>query len=314
MGTIENPPESTGEFYEDGYYGGNAEGHGYADYHMTAEHTQLWVRLMVEAIRSSGRILDIGCADGYMLSRLPKGYELFGIEANVSATEQAKAKGITVLSNDIAALSDSAERFDVISSIATFEHVLDFRQAFDLSLRSLKPDGVLIFDVPLMSESEDNRDWLNASYEHISYPTVSGMQRLFSELPAYCRGFESKIRGFSSTYIGLASPDEEAFNHADQLFEAMTAPTLSGLTPAQRCLNLSYHVVHGFDPNYERIAALPEMAKSMDINDLMPHLCRLWLSDSLLAERSAFAEQQAKNWRAAYDQLLRDTTAPAQTK
>jgi SAM-dependent methyltransferase len=302
MGSVENPPERTAIFYDDSYYGGNAQGHGYADYQVSAEHSLLWVRLMVEAIRDSGRVLDIGCADGFLLSHLRGNYELFGIEANKGASKQAAAKGITILSDDLfTALQGAVSPFDIITSIATFEHVLDFRRAFEISLIAMTPDGVLIFEVPLMSETEDNRDWIDGSYEHIFYPTVTGMERLFIELPALCFGFESKLQGFGSTYIGFATRDQQTFQRVQSLFSAMASDSLEGLLQVERRLNLAHHLVHGFKPTVARVAAMPELASVADSKELMRQVLRLWLADSMQAAQSA-------NWKAAYDELLKATT------
>jgi cyclopropane fatty-acyl-phospholipid synthase-like methyltransferase len=177
MGVIENPPASTDSFYGDDYYGGAEEGYGYVNYQVTAEHTQLWTRLMTEALSPGGRVLNIGCADGFALSHLRGNYELFGIEANAAAAAAAKAtqKGVNVISSDL--FSGDIKKFaffDIITSIATFEHVLDFRGAFELSLNFLKPDGILIFDVPLMSETEDNRVTVTGSTDPLN---ISFIQR-----------------------------------------------------------------------------------------------------------------------------------------
>jgi hypothetical protein len=172
----------------------------------------------------------------------------------------------------------------------------------------MTPDGVLIFEVPLMSETEDNRDWSDGSYEHIFYPTVSGMEKLFTELPALCFGFESKLQCFGSTYIGFATRDQQTFQRVQPLFSAMTSDPLEGLSPVERRLNLAHHVVHGFKPTAARVTAMPELASVVDANELMRHVLRLWLPDSMQAAQSAYMEQQATNWKAAYDELLKATT------
>lgn len=289
MGVIEHPPVSTKAFYADGYYGHrDDEDLGYLDYAFTAEHGLLWAQLMVQAVApEGGPVLDVGCADGFLLERLQGPYGRFGVEVNPAAAAQARARGVTILGDDIMASEaiGSAGPFRVITSIATFEHVLDFRGAVTSCLNLLAPDGVLVFEVPLISETRDNKDWYHSSYEHIFYPTVSGLKRLFggfAELK-FC-GFESDINGFSSNYIGAASFDDAAFARAQRLITAMRQTSLGGLDETETRLNLAYHVVHSFRPNAERVHALPALLQVASSPNLLKRLTQLWCDDALLAE------------------------------
>jgi glycosyltransferase involved in cell wall biosynthesis/SAM-dependent methyltransferase len=313
MGMVEHPPTSTEAFYADGYYGADSgDQGGYHDYTFTAEHTQLWVRLMVEALLpQGGRILDVGCATGAMLASLPDGFERFGIEVNATAAEQARAQGVTVIGTDIndAALTDvDCGHFDVITSIATFEHVLDLRGAVLRCLGLLAPGGTLVFEVPLISETADNKDWFGGSYEHIHYPTVVGMRHLFDHLPGvHWAGFESDIKGFSASYLGIASRNERSFALAERLLLAMGQDTPEGLGLNERRLNLAYHVVHNFRPTPERVLALPDLLDVVATPHLLRRLTQLWHGDAVQAANAAYHEQQAANFQAAWRQAVIET-------
>lgn len=319
MGVVEVVPEDTSVFYEDTYYGAsNADEVGYHDYEFTADHSLLWVKLVLEAISPAGRILDIGCANGHLLRSLNGDYERFGIEVNAAAAGVAQQRGVAVIASDVfdPAVSNQAHgSFDFITSIATFEHVNDFRGAFDVSLKSLRPDGVLIFEVPLMSYTRDNKDWLESSYEHVYYPTVKGLEALFKEFPDHqFTGFESDIAGYSSTYIGVAARDPAVFARASQLLEAMTRPSPAGLSDEETCINLAYNVVHSFNVTADRILALPTLVKHAYSFNLVKRLTQLWHADRVVADNAGGAlesakwhEQQAKNWQHEWNRLHHDT-------
>lgn len=319
MGVIEVVPEDTSVFYEDTYYSASNAGElGYSDYEFTADHSLLWVKLMLEAIAPAGRVLDIGCANGHLLQSLDGNFERFGIEVNAAAASVAQKRGVAIIASDVfdAAVSNQAHgSFDFITSIATFEHVNDFRGAFDVSLKSLRPDGVLIFEVPLMSYTRDNKDWLESSYEHVYYPTTKGLEALFKEFPDYqFTGFESDIAGYSSTYIGVAARDPEVFSRVSQLFAAMTKPSPAGLSDTEASINLAYNVVHSFNVTADRVLALPILVKRANSFNLVKRLTQLWHADRVLAEDAGNAResaqwhvQQARNWEQEWHRLHRDT-------
>ena len=295
MGVIENPPADTCAFYTDNYYGQTVSGEvGYQDYTFTAEHGLLWTRLFIEALKGGGKVLDVGCADGFLLRRLSGTFELFGIEANNAAAAQAAACGVKIIANDIAdpvVTAGGFGPFDVIASMATFEHVLDLSAAFRTCLGLLKPDGVLLFELPLISDHRDNHDWFHSSYEHISYPTLTGMQRLFSLNSGFqFIGFESDIKGYGSTYIGAATRDAQTFDQLQRLMRAMSQQDIGNLDIVGTRLNLAYHVVHCFRPTPERVLALPVLLEVAATPNLLKRMTQLWYGDSV----GAAAAQERK--------------------
>ncbi len=70
--------------------------------------------------------------------------------------------------------------FDAVLAIAVFEHIPDFKEAFRTATALLKPDGILIFEVPVVQFAGDI--WYRSSLEHLHYPTKSSIEYLFREI------------------------------------------------------------------------------------------------------------------------------------
>ncbi len=312
MGIIESPPTDTSTFYEDGYYGSESGGElGYSDYAYTAEHSLLWVKFLIEALVTGGRVLDVGCADGFLLRKLGSNFERYGIEMNSQAATRAREYGVQIIASDV--LTDAFKQnfrnsFDIITSIATFEHVLDLRSAFSACVDALKPDGALIFEVPLISEVRDNKDWLHGSYEHIYYPTVQSVEALLSNTgDLFHLGFESEIEGYSSTYIGAVTRSAMTFSKLEHLFKIMRQNNLNDLNNDEIILNLSYNVIHSFQSTPERVLALPLLLQNAYSTSLINRLIQLWHSDCTAAESAQWHKTQARNWENVYRESVETT-------
>lgn len=191
--------------------------------------------------------------------------------------------------------------FDVITSIATFEHVLDFRGAFRACINSLKTEGIMIFEVPLISDHRDNKDWLEGSFEHIYYPTIQGIESLLLSLEGISYfGFESEIKGYSSTYIGAIARNTDNLARAKRLLSAMQQNTLDGLDETESNLNLAYNVIHSFQTTPERVLALPNLIQSEYSPNLIARLIQLWHLDSIAATNAKWHAEQARRWENSY--------------
>src|SRR5262245_5633147 len=85
MGFVERYPADLNAYYAGGYYAAkNAvqTGRGYVDYDIDAAHALSWAIYLIRMLRSTGRVLDIGCANGYLLKGLGPRFNQFGIEVN----------------------------------------------------------------------------------------------------------------------------------------------------------------------------------------------------------------------------------------
>jgi 2-polyprenyl-3-methyl-5-hydroxy-6-metoxy-1,4-benzoquinol methylase len=94
----------------------------------------------------SGRVLDVGCADGYLASFVsPESY--VGVDADAEVVSEARRAhpGHTFMTNDEL---EPTERFDTIVSLAVIEHVEDPEGFLGRWCRHLEPDGRVVLTTP----------------------------------------------------------------------------------------------------------------------------------------------------------------------
>ena len=108
---------------------------------------------IAERVRPDSRILDVGCASGYVMAYLrdAKGCDGIGIEQDPAAAHQARLAGFSVV-------EDSAERgMDAAASYGPFDHVIfgdvlehmvDPGPVLAASRDLLRSDGSVIVSLP----------------------------------------------------------------------------------------------------------------------------------------------------------------------
>src|ERR1035437_4937820 len=183
-GIVEHFQDNVQSLHEDEYFSAVPDSAiGYQDYAFAAEQGVAWAASLLRILKPGGQVLDIGCADGRALQPLGEGYDCFGIELNQSMAQQGTMAGVRMIARDL--LDSSVEQryagcFDAVLVIAVFEHIPNFKEAFRTAAALLKPDGILIFEVPLIQFAGDA--WYRSSLERIHYPTESSIEYLFREI------------------------------------------------------------------------------------------------------------------------------------
>jgi SAM-dependent methyltransferase len=281
-GTVAVIPGDVSGFYGDEYYSGAGESEiGYGDYQFMAEHGLAWAASLLRLLKPGGRVLDVGCADGTLLRKLSASHDCFGIEVNPRMAGLCEENGIRIIARDLLD-PDIVPRyggsFDIVSAIAAFEHIPDFRASVQAALALLRPDGVLLFEVPLISDSHPSGMWFRSSLEHIHYPSERSLRNFFENgLNLRLVGGECVIRDFASTFIGLVRKDPALAESDADLFRRLVFGPVSGLqTPRERRFRCHLDLLHAAQSTPESLSLLASLEPGdLNSNDLR-RFAQLW--------------------------------------
>ena len=104
----------------------------------------------VERFTGKGRRwLDVGCSFGWLLERLEsRGFEAFGVEPSAGAASSARERGLKVSHGTYPEEVGEGAPYDVVSFMDVLEHLPDPEQALTDVRQALRPDGLVVVQVP----------------------------------------------------------------------------------------------------------------------------------------------------------------------
>ena len=297
LGVVARMPESTASYYDDNYYYKDGGSTGYEDYGCMVEHGVGWAAALVRLLCRRGKILDIGCADGYLLSKMGGDFETYGIEVNAKAASQARGKGVTVLGDDLLdtrQLDHHRATFDVVTAIAVFEHLRDFRGGFKAAIDLLNDDGILLFEVPVMSSESSCAAWLQGSFEHIYYPTETSIRHVVEvELRQHLIGAELRIKDYASTYIGLVTKTATTAERIKGVFERLMIADFKGATLEESRASTHLHLLHAGQATDASVHSMRLLDPAEFTAPVIARIAQLWSFD-LSRLRAGAADQALK--------------------
>ena len=156
-------PEELNELYRSGYFD------SHYDEGLKIDSPELKRRISQEkhrirffrGIKKTGRILDIGCGMGYFLHacRLA-GYEVEGMDISAdSAAYVRKTLGIKVTVGTVDNVDFPPNSFDVITMWHFLEHAREPIKYLQKVQGWLKPEGILVVDVPNYEGTDAKKMW-----------------------------------------------------------------------------------------------------------------------------------------------------------
>jgi len=106
---------------------------------------------IIRIYKRYGKLLEIGCAGGYVIKEVQKaGYDVFGVELSQEMADYAnKELGLKVIKGDFQEVDFDKNKFDIIYSAHTLEHVPDPLQFLSKAKNILNKDGILILELPI---------------------------------------------------------------------------------------------------------------------------------------------------------------------
>lgn len=133
-----------------------------------------------------GKVLEIGCHDGFFLSLFKEaGWDCKGVEPSPAALTASDKYGIETIHGFFGPGVYPDDQFDLVIIKHVVEHVPDPLQFVMEAARRLKPGGHLYIEVPNSYVSLHDVYYPEFHIDHISYFTVPSLQRLIGLLGGF---------------------------------------------------------------------------------------------------------------------------------
>lgn len=185
-------PKQLEELYGEAYYKQFISGQGVAG-GVTDASDALKRRLrMLEDLTPRGTLLDLGCAIGTFVAHARSmGWDAIGVEPSPWAAEQARQHyGLEIHCGTLESAPIRPGSVDVVHANHVIEHLADPFATLAAAMRILRPDGLIVIEVP----QELRRplvDWVSSGFQrrfsntpnpnptyHVTFFTVQGLTSL----------------------------------------------------------------------------------------------------------------------------------------
>ncbi len=106
---------------------------------------------LVQSFKASGRFLDIGCANGFLVKEAQDaGFGSYGVELSERAVQYAReVLGLSrVLQGNVEDVNFADDFFDAVTMFDVLEHVPSPRRTLTEIARILRPGGILVAQLP----------------------------------------------------------------------------------------------------------------------------------------------------------------------
>jgi len=130
-------------------------------------------RMMIEAVPPGARVLDVGCAGGYLAAPLSAaGHLVIGMEPDTVAAETARTHCAEVVVGDFERAEDRAALagpFDAVLFGDVLEHLRDPWSALTAARELLAPDGRVIASIPNIAHWSSRRELARGRFDYAEH-------------------------------------------------------------------------------------------------------------------------------------------------
>lgn len=237
----ERPSEdSLEELYGREYYD-DAGSAGYSGYVETFERfrdvfRRLFDRRLrdLEPFAGGRRVLDVGCAHGFLLDHLRRGgWQVAGLEASPLAAGYARERlGLDVRTGPLSGAGFEQGSFDVVLMLDVLEHLHRPVQVLGEAARLLSPDGVLVVQCP----------WELTHWEEVGEALLRGRRTGGIEpdsLPAHLYFFSPRTLDALLEKAGFRVVRRQSGNYGEIRRRLHPEPVGTG-SPLERAFRLVY--------------------------------------------------------------------------
>ncbi len=159
----------------------------------------------ISRYRRSGRMLEIGCATGFLLDEARRiGWEVYGLDLSSWAVRFAREKlNLKVEDKSLEEVGFTPNYFDAVIVSDVIEHLSDPQKTLQEIRRVLKPTGIIYISTPdidsLLSKILKAR-WWGIQQAHLYYFSKKTLSRLLDSSGFKVIAYGSYARVFSVSY------------------------------------------------------------------------------------------------------------------
>ncbi|MBF6614425.1 MAG: methyltransferase domain-containing protein [Chloroflexi bacterium] len=139
---------------------------------------------VLEAVRQSGRLLDVGCATGgFLLADKNRGWEVYGVETSpISAAQAKEVSGGQIHAGTLETAPYPDGWFDGVTLMDVIEHLQSPRAYVERIARLVRPGGIFCLSTPnirSLGYKVLGRNWTEVGpNDHLYYFTPRTLTRL----------------------------------------------------------------------------------------------------------------------------------------